>query len=124
DLANTAAQNDLTAAEAALTDTENRLADINGQADAIVVDAFINPPSDSALDALTAESLEDATVKQAILNMQADSDAALLTHSEVLLEQLETEKAAKEDAADAAAAAQDEAEAADRDARSARGREA
>ena len=124
DLANTAAQNDLTAAEAALTDTQNRLAEINGQADAIVVDAFINPPTDTALDALTAESLEDATVKQAILNMQADSDAELLTQYEVLLEQLEAEKATKEDAADAAAAAQDEAEAAYEDVQSAVGQEA
>jgi hypothetical protein len=91
DLANAAAQADLTTAEAALADTQARLAEVNGQADAIVVDAFMNPPTDSALDALTAESLEAATVKQAFLNLQADADAALLDQYEALLDQLEDE---------------------------------
>jgi hypothetical protein len=124
DLANAAAQADLTAAEAALTDTQGRLAEVSGQADAIVVDAFMNPPSASALEALTAESLEDATVKQAILNMQADADAELLTQYEVLLDQLEVERDARQDAADAAEATQAEAEAAYEDVESAVGQEA
>jgi hypothetical protein len=124
DLANAAAQADLTTAEAALADTQARLAEVNGQADAIVVDAFMNPPTDSALDALTAESLEAATVKQAFLNLQADADAALLDQYEALLDQLEDEEAARQDAADTAAAAQAEAEAAYEDVEASVGEEA
>ena len=74
-----AAQAELAAADAALADTQSRLNGIIQQADAVVIDVFINPPTDTALDALTAESLEDATVKQSILNMQADADAARST---------------------------------------------
>ena len=124
DLANAAAQANLSTAEAALTDTKARLAEITTQADLIVVDAFMNPPSDSALDALTAESLEDATVKQAFLNMQADASAELLGQYEALLDQLEAEKAARQEAADAAEAAQADAEAAYEDVQSAVGQEA
>jgi peptidoglycan hydrolase CwlO-like protein len=124
DLANAAAQADLNVAEAALADTQARLTEITTQADAIVIDAFMNPPSDSALDALTAESLEDATVKQAFLNMQADANAELLGQYEALLDQLEVEKAAREEAADAAAAAQAEAEAAYEDVQATVGEEA
>jgi septal ring factor EnvC (AmiA/AmiB activator) len=124
DLANAAAQADLTTAEAALADTQARLAEVNGQADAIVVDAFMNPPTDSALDALTAESLEAATVKQAFLNLQADADAALLDQYEALLDQLEDEEAARQDATDTAAAAQAEAEAAYEDVEASVGEEA
>jgi len=124
DLRNTAAQADLATAEAALADTQARLTEITTQADAIVVDAFMNPPSDSALDALTAESLEDATVKQAFLDMQADANADLLGQYEALLDQLEVEKAGREEAADAAEAAQAEAEAAYEDVQSSVGEEA
>ena len=89
------AQSELAAAEAAVADTQNRLNEIILQADAVVIDVFINPPTDTALDALTAASLEDATIKQSILNLQADHDAELLDEYESAMEQLEIEKATK-----------------------------
>ena len=95
-----------------MADTQNRLNEIILQADAVVIDVFINPPTDTALDALTAASLEDATIKQSILNLQADHDAELLDEYESAMEQLEIEKATKEQAAEAAEAAKVEAEAA------------
>jgi septal ring factor EnvC (AmiA/AmiB activator) len=124
DLANAAAQADLNVADAALADTQARFTEITTQADAIVIDAFMNPPTDTALDALTAESLEDATVKQAFLNMQADANAELLGQYEALLDELAVEKAAREEAADAAAATQAEAEAAYEDVQATVGEEA
>ena len=118
------AQSDLAAAEAALTDTQNRLNEIVLQADAVVIDVFINPPTDTALDALTAASLEDATIKQSILDLQADHDAELLDEYESAMEQLEIEKATKEQAAEAAEAAKAEAEAAYADVEAATGQQA
>ncbi|HET8620945.1 MAG TPA: M15 family metallopeptidase [Acidimicrobiales bacterium] len=118
------AQSELAAAEAAVADTQNRLNEIILQADAVVIDVFINPPTDTALDALTAASLEDATIKQSILNLQADHDAELLDEYESAMEQLEIEKATKEQAAEAAEAAKTEAEAAYADVEAATGQQA
>jgi hypothetical protein len=118
------AQSELAAAEAAVADTQNRLNEIILQADAVVIDVFINPPTDTALDALTAASLEDATIKQSILNLQADHDAELLDEYESAMEQLEIEKATKEQAAEAAEAAKVEAEAAYADVEAATGQQA
>jgi peptidoglycan hydrolase CwlO-like protein len=118
------AQSDLAAADAAVADTQARLDEITLHADAVVIDAFVNPPSDSALDALTADSLEDATVKQAILDAQADANAELLGQYEAAMAELETEKAAREEAAAAAEDAKAEAEAAYADVEAAVGQQA
>jgi septal ring factor EnvC (AmiA/AmiB activator) len=120
----TAAQNNLAAAQAALDDTQARLSAINDQADTVVIDTFVNPPAESALDALTADSLEEATIKRSILHFQADEDAALLSTYETLQAQLEGEKAAREEAQAAASAAQAEAEAAFADVQAAVGQQA
>jgi hypothetical protein len=118
------AQQDLAAADAALADTQTRLTAVNDQADAVVIDTFVNPPSDSALDALTADSLTDATVKRSILHFQAESDAAALSEFQTLQAQLEEEKAAREAAADVAEATKVEAEAAFADVEAAVGQQA
>jgi D-alanyl-D-alanine carboxypeptidase len=119
-----AAQTDLQNAEAALADTQTRLSAINDQADGVVIDSFINPPFESAIDALSAESTEDATVKQALLGFQADDNAALLAQYMDLQTQLNTEKAAREQAKDAAASAQADADAAYADVQDAVGQQA
>jgi hypothetical protein len=118
------AQADLAAADAAVADTEARLNEITLHADAVVIDSFVNPPADSALDALTADSLEDATVKQTILDAQADANAELLGQYEAAMAELETEKAAREEAAAAAEDAKAEAEAAYADVEAAVGQQA
>ena len=105
----TTAQTALATAEAALLDTQARIDAVNLNADLVVVDAFVNPPVESSLDALTADNLVDATVKQSILHRQADTDAATLGEFQVLQEQLEAEQAEREAAAEAAAEAEAEA---------------
>ena len=120
----TAAQTTLAAAEAALLDTQARLDAVNVNADLVVVDAFVNPPVESSLDALTADNLVDAAVKQSILHRQADTDAATLGEFQVLQEQLEAEEAERESAAEAAEAAEAEASAAYADVESAVGQQA
>ena len=67
--------------------------------DALVVEAFVNPPSDNALDAFKADSLSDATVKQALVEIQSDSDADVLDQLEQAHEDLEVEEANKEELA-------------------------
>jgi hypothetical protein len=78
----------------------------------VVIDAYMNPPVESGLEALSAESMTDASIKQSILNEEATSDAALLDQFEVAQRQLESDRAAREDAAAAAADRQSDAEAA------------
>jgi len=120
----TNAETALATADAALADTQARLDAVNVDADRVVVDAFVNPPAESALEALSAESLMDATVKQSILHRQADTDASLLGDFQVLQEQLEAEKAEREAASDAAEAAAAEAAAAYADVEAAVGQQA
>jgi septal ring factor EnvC (AmiA/AmiB activator) len=119
-----AAQSNLQIAEAALADTQSRLSAINDQADAVVIDSFVSPPFESAIDALSAESTESATVKQSLLSMQADENAALLAQYMDLQSQLNTEKAAREEAKDAAESAQADADAAYADVQEAVGQQA
>jgi D-alanyl-D-alanine carboxypeptidase len=123
-LALTAAQTNLGIAEAALADTQARLSAINDQADAVVIDSFINPPVESALDALSAESTESATVKQTLLGLQADDNAALLAQYMELQAQLNAEKTAREQAKDVAESAQADADAAYADVQDAVGQQA
>jgi septal ring factor EnvC (AmiA/AmiB activator) len=120
----TTAQANLAAADAALADTQARLDAVNVEADRVVVDAFVNPPAESALEALTAESLMDATVKQSILHRQADSDADKLDEFQVLQAQYETEKSEREAAVAAAETAEAESAAAYADVEAAVGQQA
>ena len=107
-----AAQSALGAAESALADTQARLAAINADADRVVVDAFLSPPTEDAWESLASDSLMDLTVKQSILDRKADADAATLDEYAVLQAQLAEEEAGRAEAAEAAEAAAAEAEAA------------
>jgi septal ring factor EnvC (AmiA/AmiB activator) len=92
-----AAEAEVEAAEAEIAEQEERIAELNGAIDALVVDAFVNPPAASTLDSFRADSLSDATVKQALLDIQADADADLLDQLEQAYEDLEVDKAEKEE---------------------------
>jgi hypothetical protein len=106
------AQANLAAADTALADTQQRLDAVNADADRVVVEAFVNPPAESAFEALTAESLMDATVKQSILDRRTDGDAAKLSEYQEIQEQLDAERTRRQAAADAAEAAEAESQAA------------
>jgi LAS superfamily LD-carboxypeptidase LdcB len=103
------AEADLQEATQAVADAQARIEDLDREADEMVVEAFVNPPSDNALDAFRAESLSDASVKQALIEIQADTDADVLDQLDEAHEDLEVEEANK---AEAAAAAADKAKAA------------
>jgi LAS superfamily LD-carboxypeptidase LdcB len=96
------AQGNLDLAEAAVDETEGRLDALLAESDGVVVDVFMNPPDIDSLDTMASDTITDATVKQALLDMQADDDAAVLAELEQTRVQLVTDKEARSEARDAA----------------------
>jgi LAS superfamily LD-carboxypeptidase LdcB len=90
------------AADAAVAATEARIAELTTQTDQVVVDSFINPPSEDAIETLAAPTLAESAVRQSILDRQTDANVATLDELEAAEAQLDTEKAAQEDAVAAA----------------------
>jgi LAS superfamily LD-carboxypeptidase LdcB len=84
---------DLAAATQAVADAERRIVELEGKADQLVVDSFVNPPSDAALEPLRAGSLTEAAVMQAVLEMQGDNDARVLDQLAAAQDALEAELA-------------------------------
>jgi murein DD-endopeptidase MepM/ murein hydrolase activator NlpD len=107
----TAANDDLATADVALSDTEFRIEETETASDEVVVNAFINPPAESALEVLAAETLADATVKQTLLDMDANRSADSLTGLQDALADYEVQKDAQEEALNAAETARADAEA-------------
>src|SRR5918998_958766 len=104
--AETTAQAELAAAEEAVAETQASIDDLSVLSDEVVIESFINPPSESAIDTLSAESLVDATVKQSILTNQSNTNAQVLTD----LQDAQAEPAPrKEGEAEAAATAEEKA---------------
>jgi D-alanyl-D-alanine carboxypeptidase len=103
------AEADLAAAVQAVADAQQRIEDLNRRADELVVQAFVSPPSDNALDAFRADSLSDAAVKQAVIEIQADTDADILDQLDEAHEDMEVEQVNKTEAEAAAEARKDEA---------------
>lgn len=119
-----AAQADLAAADAALAETRAELDEVGVATDEVVVEMFVNPPAESALESLSSDTVMDATVKQSILDRQTNSDVAELDEYLALKQQLEAEEAEREQAAEAAEGAEAEAAAALADVEAAVGQQA
>jgi peptidoglycan hydrolase CwlO-like protein len=94
-----AAEADVAESQRAVESAEQRIADLDRATDAMVVDAFVNPPSAELLDAFNADNMSDAAVTQALLSLQADSDADLLDQLNAAHEDLEIEQHNKQQAA-------------------------
>lgn len=99
------AQDELDAADEVVAETESNIDGLVADSDDVVTGSFLNPPAASILDTLSADTATDAVVKQALLSMQAEEDAATLAELEAEREQLEVERNAQ---AEVAAAAQQE----------------
>jgi hypothetical protein len=108
--AHATAEAELAAAEATVASTQEVIDDLTVQSDEVVVEAFISPPAESAMETLSADSLTDATVKMSILSSNADANADILTRLETAQADLELVKANQ---AEAAAAAEQRAAEAD-----------
>ena len=107
--ASEAAREDVAEAKDAVADAEQRIADLDAATDDVVAEAFMSGPSSGALDAFAAETLSDAAVTQALLDLQADGDADLLDQLDAAHEDLAIEKTNKEEAAAQAAEAEETA---------------
>jgi peptidoglycan hydrolase CwlO-like protein len=106
------ADSELAAADEAVAQTEARIDELTDVSDEVVVDAFMNPPSESAMETLASASLSDATVRQSILTSQANENAELLSALEAAQDDLTRQRRKRQDAAAAASAQAAEAEAA------------
>jgi peptidoglycan LD-endopeptidase LytH len=115
----TAAHRRLGKRDAAVVATQRRIDELTGQMDQVTIGAFIDPPSLAALEVLTADSVDEMTVRQAVLDIRNDAIAADLTELDELRGELKERQAAQEEAVAAAEAAQAEAKAALSDVQSA-----
>jgi peptidoglycan hydrolase CwlO-like protein len=93
------AEADVATATQAVNDEQARIDALNLATDDLVVESYVNPPSDNSLDAFKADSLSDAAVKQALVDIQADSDADLLDQLRQAHEDLAVDQANKEELA-------------------------
>jgi hypothetical protein len=99
-------------AAAAVAETQARIDELTAQSDDVVAEAFMNPPSDSAIDVLSAPSLSDLSVKSSIVDLQTSADASVLEELDAARAEVKSLKADRADAAAAAKANSDDAAAA------------
>ena len=99
-------------ADVAVSETERRIEELTERSDQVVVGAFVTPPSQSTLEVLATPSGAEATVKDAVLGLNADATAGVLADLNAARTELEEQQAAQEEARRKAEAARAEAEAA------------
>ncbi len=97
------ADQDLADAKKAVQTTQRRYDKLNAATDALVVESFVNPAGDEALDAFKAHSLTDAAVKRTLEEIQTEDDQRLLDQLAATKSKLDADKAAKADKASALA---------------------
>ena len=114
----------LAQADGAITVTQGKIDELTTASDSVIVTRFVNPPSESAVEALTAESVADLTIKQALLDMRAEEDAAELSVLTGARADLEAQREEQEKVAAEADSARQEAEDALADLQAAVGQEA
>jgi peptidoglycan hydrolase CwlO-like protein len=103
---------DVAASAAEIAALQTVIVELDAAADQMVVDAFVDPPINHALEVFRSETLADATVKNAIVEIQADADANAIEALDQAQATLEVEQAEQEELAVAAAARKTEADAA------------
>jgi murein DD-endopeptidase MepM/ murein hydrolase activator NlpD len=107
----TGANMTLVEADAALRETELLIEEKTAESDRVVVDAFIAPPNETALEVLSADSLVEVTVKETLLGMETDRRVDSLTTLAEALDDYEDLEAEQKEALEAADLARAEAEA-------------
>jgi len=79
-------------ADTAIRSTEGKIESLTSTSDSVVVTRYMNPPLETAVESLTADSVADATVKQALLDMRADDAAEQLSELQSARRKLEEQK--------------------------------
>jgi septal ring factor EnvC (AmiA/AmiB activator) len=85
---------------------------LNAAIDQMIVDAYLHPPLDHALDAFQADTIAEATVKNGLVDIQSEADAATLERLGEAEDELTAQKTEQEVLAGQAAQARGEADAA------------
>lgn len=97
--------------DAAIIESQAKIDELTGASDSVVVTRYMNPPSEAAIDSLTAGNLSDATVKQALLQMRTEEDAAELAEIQdaraTIVEQQDLQEEARAEAETARGAAEE-----------------
>jgi LAS superfamily LD-carboxypeptidase LdcB len=106
------AEADVAASVEAIASLETQIVALEAETEQIVIDAYIDPPIDHALDIFDSETLAEATVKDAIVDIQTEADADAIRELDTAQAELEVQKAEQEELAAAASVKKDEADAA------------
>jgi peptidoglycan LD-endopeptidase LytH len=99
-------------ADAAVNESQFRIEELIVRSDEVVVDAFVSPPAQDALEVLATSDAGQAAVKHGVLDLQADASADVLAELAAARTKLEEQRAAQEAARSDAEAARAKAEAA------------
>jgi septal ring factor EnvC (AmiA/AmiB activator) len=99
-------------ADAAVNESQFRIEELIARSDEVVVDAFVSPPAQDALEVLATTDAGEAAVKHGVLDLQADASADVLAQLAAARSTLEDQRASQERAREQAEAARAEAEAA------------
>jgi peptidoglycan LD-endopeptidase LytH len=102
----------LTDADAAVNESQFRIEELIVRSDKVVVDAFVSPPVQDALEVLATSDAGEAIIKHGVLDLQADASADVLEQLADARSKLERQQAAQEKAREQAEAARADAEAA------------
>ncbi|MGH9230694.1 MAG: M23 family metallopeptidase [Acidimicrobiales bacterium] len=98
--------------DAALGETQRRIEQLTAQMDDVTISAFIDPPALAAFEVLTSDSMDEMSVRQAVLDINNEAIAADLTKLDALRRDVRDQQAAQEEAVAEAKAARADAEAA------------
>ncbi|HEY6416358.1 MAG TPA: hypothetical protein VIX41_08975, partial [Acidimicrobiales bacterium] len=98
-------------ADAAVSESQFRIEELIVRSDEVVVDAFVSPPAQDALEVLATTDAGEAAVKHGVLDLQADASADVLAQLAAARSELEEQRASQERARERAEAARAEAEA-------------
>jgi murein DD-endopeptidase MepM/ murein hydrolase activator NlpD len=99
-------------ADAAVSESQFHIEELIARSDEVVVDAFVSPPAQDALEVLATTDAGEAAVKHGVLDLQADASADVLAQLAAARSKLEEQRASQEEAREQAEAARAEAEAA------------
>ena len=105
------AQAALEEAGEAVEATKKRIEGLVSLSDEVVADAFVSPPSQSALDAVSTSTMSEMVVKQRLLDIQSDDNADILEELEVARQDLAKQEARERELATQASEASAEAQA-------------
>jgi LAS superfamily LD-carboxypeptidase LdcB len=100
------------ASAAEISELQGQIAQLDAATDQMLIEEFVNPPIHHALDMFQADTLAEATLKNAIVDMQSNADAATIERLGEAQSRLETKKVEQEELAADAAAAKEESDAA------------